>query len=375
MENKSPTKSKRNYTKPALIAAGLIATVAIVWKVISGRGGGDGGDGGGGEENGYIAVSTTPSGANILINGTYAGTSPGSFEVSPGSYTIKARLSGYNDSSQTVTVAAGETKTVNLTLTASGGGGNGGDGDGGDGGGGTTYDFSCNQPIITPNSVPLGQSLLIQCPIVSHCSAPVQVRVRMEIAESSILPSPGNLLDTQYSAYLTVNPEQTITFSFTHHTTGAIGSKDISVFPQVAGQDKPGWNHFDDAFHVTEAGGGNGGGPLTIQLGQPRVIPEPSNMGSMVDIFCPIGFTGGNVGNVVLVKIHIAESSFLPWPGDELKVFSGYMSVTPGETHEILATWTTSGAHGSKDVTVEVFSYPGNQLLESNNFDDAFHVN
>ena len=383
--------------------------------------------GGGGK--GHIQVNTTPTGANIYINDAYAGKSPGSFEVSAGSYTVKAQLSGYNDATQSVTVAAGETKNVNITLTASGGGG-----------GEITYDFSCNQPTVTPDPVQLGQPVLIKCPIVSHCNKTVQVRVRMEVAESSWLPAPGDLLDTQTSDYVTVDPEQTVTFNFTHNTKGAAGSKDISVFPQVDGQDKPGGNHFDDAFHVTEGKGhiqvnttptganiyindayagkspgsfevsagsytvkaqlsgyndatqsvtvaagetknvnitltaSGGGGELTVQLYQPRVAPEPSQMGRQVDIFCPIGFVGGKATDLVEVKIRIAESSFWPAPGDELKVFSAYMQVSPGETQEIVATWTTTGAHGSKDVTVEVYSYPGKVLLEANHFDDAFHV-
>jgi hypothetical protein len=346
--------------KAVAITAGVLGVGAIVTIIVLSKKGGTPTPPPTGK--GYIVVNTTPSGASISINGTITGTSPGTLDVDPGTYNILVRLTGYNDATRTVSVVSNETKTLNITLTVKSGGG----------GGAVTLSFSCNQPAVTPDNAPLGTTVQIACPVVSYCSATVQARVRMQVAEASIWASPGTLLEEQVSAYQQIAPNQTRNFTFTHVTRGAVGSKDITIIIEVNDQEAPGGNHFDDAFHVTEAGGGGGGSQLSIQLGQPRVLPEPSVMGSMVDIFCPISFIGGQTGDVVMVKIHIAESSFLPWPGDELKVFSGNMVVAPGETQEILATWTTSGAHGSKDVTVEV--YLANNLIESNHFDDAFHV-
>lgn len=114
-----------------------------------------------------------------------------------------------------------------------------------------SLNFYCLQPQVTPDNAPLGTTVQITCPVVSQCNGTVSARVRMQVAESSWLPSPGDILDTQVSPYQDINPGETKDFTFNHTTRGATGSKDILVYIEVEGQEGPGGNHFDDAFHVT----------------------------------------------------------------------------------------------------------------------------
>ena len=68
---------------------------------------------------GSIAFSSSPSGANIYLDGTLVGMTAATItNVSPGSHSYTLTLSGYNDYTGTVTVTAGQTSTVSATLTA-----------------------------------------------------------------------------------------------------------------------------------------------------------------------------------------------------------------------------------------------------------------
>lgn len=69
---------------------------------------------------GSISVSSTPSGATILLNGTNTGsTTPATLGNIPnGTHTILLQLANYQDYSQSVTVSAGSTSTVSQTLVA-----------------------------------------------------------------------------------------------------------------------------------------------------------------------------------------------------------------------------------------------------------------
>lgn len=70
---------------------------------------------------GSISVTTTPTGAQIYVDGTLKGTSPLTATLVPaGSHTVTAALAGYKNSSQVVSVTAGLTATVNLTLLSVG---------------------------------------------------------------------------------------------------------------------------------------------------------------------------------------------------------------------------------------------------------------
>ncbi|MDD1693160.1 MAG: PEGA domain-containing protein, partial [Methanoregula sp.] len=68
---------------------------------------------------GSIFVSSQPSGAEIYFNGDYRGLSPLTIsDVWPGSYTIRAEKSGYQDYSTTAYVSSGTQSTVYCPLTA-----------------------------------------------------------------------------------------------------------------------------------------------------------------------------------------------------------------------------------------------------------------
>ncbi len=68
---------------------------------------------------GSIAFTSSPSGANIYLDGTLVGITPATISnVSAGSHSYTLTLSSYNDYTGTVTVTAGQTSTVSATLTA-----------------------------------------------------------------------------------------------------------------------------------------------------------------------------------------------------------------------------------------------------------------
>lgn len=67
---------------------------------------------------GSLSIETTPSGANIYIDNVYSGISPLSgLSVASGSHVVTAKLTGYNDASQTVTVNQGQSTQVSLSLS------------------------------------------------------------------------------------------------------------------------------------------------------------------------------------------------------------------------------------------------------------------
>jgi uncharacterized membrane protein len=67
---------------------------------------------------GFLSVTSTPSGADILIDGRSIGEkTPHSVPIDPGTYTIKLTLEGYQDWTQSARVTGGETTDVHATLT------------------------------------------------------------------------------------------------------------------------------------------------------------------------------------------------------------------------------------------------------------------
>jgi hypothetical protein len=68
---------------------------------------------------GSISFTSTPSGADIYLDGTLQTTNtPATItSVSAGSHSYTLRLTGYNDATGTVTVTAGQTANVSVTLT------------------------------------------------------------------------------------------------------------------------------------------------------------------------------------------------------------------------------------------------------------------
>jgi hypothetical protein len=69
--------------------------------------------------NGSIAVSSTPSGAGITVDGVAKGTTPATLTgITPGSHSLVFTLSGYQPLTQSVIVAANQTAATSGTLVA-----------------------------------------------------------------------------------------------------------------------------------------------------------------------------------------------------------------------------------------------------------------
>jgi hypothetical protein len=70
-------------------------------------------------EQATLNVYSSPAGASIYVNGQYRGVAPSAgltLTLTPGTYTVEARLSGYQDASTTVTLNPGESRSITLTL-------------------------------------------------------------------------------------------------------------------------------------------------------------------------------------------------------------------------------------------------------------------
>jgi|GEM_PF-1239956 hypothetical protein len=67
---------------------------------------------------GTLLVSSTPSGAQVLINGRLVGNTPLTLELLPGTYNLELRLSGYNPLRTSFTIQAGQVTQLNLPLVA-----------------------------------------------------------------------------------------------------------------------------------------------------------------------------------------------------------------------------------------------------------------
>jgi hypothetical protein len=69
------------------------------------------------DKDGTIYATSIPSGAGVYVNGNYKGTTPVSFSMPPGSYTVVFKNTCYNDYSKSVTVNCAQTSNVDVTLT------------------------------------------------------------------------------------------------------------------------------------------------------------------------------------------------------------------------------------------------------------------
>ncbi len=90
-------------TGTIMVTAGQTATVSVTFVLTLGS----------------ISFASTPSGADIYLDGTLqtAKTPATITSVSAGSHSYTLRLTGYTDATGTVTVTAGQTSTVSVTLT------------------------------------------------------------------------------------------------------------------------------------------------------------------------------------------------------------------------------------------------------------------
>ena len=67
---------------------------------------------------GTIYARSSPSGAQVIVDGTYNGVTPMTLTLYPGNHNIVLKLSGYNDWSTSVYVTAGSSQTINPGLTS-----------------------------------------------------------------------------------------------------------------------------------------------------------------------------------------------------------------------------------------------------------------
>ncbi|NYT08245.1 MAG: PEGA domain-containing protein, partial [Methanomicrobiales archaeon] len=66
---------------------------------------------------GGISVTSSPDGAEVYLNNAFKGLTPITLDsLTPGSYTVLLKLSGYSDWSSTTTVVAGQTAQLTATL-------------------------------------------------------------------------------------------------------------------------------------------------------------------------------------------------------------------------------------------------------------------
>jgi hypothetical protein len=68
------------------------------------------------QTNGYLSISSSPSGAIVYIDGIYKGVSPLTVTLPAGPHSIRMVMSGYNAWSGSTTVNAGQTTSVSASL-------------------------------------------------------------------------------------------------------------------------------------------------------------------------------------------------------------------------------------------------------------------
>ncbi|WP_232054710.1 PEGA domain-containing protein [Thermococcus sp. 2319x1] len=91
----------QEYTATVTISAGETKTVSATLK----------------PAYGYLRVESSPSGAEVYVDGSYVGTAPiTDYRLSPGEHTIKVRKEGYQEYTITVNVEAGKSVSVSASL-------------------------------------------------------------------------------------------------------------------------------------------------------------------------------------------------------------------------------------------------------------------
>jgi hypothetical protein len=63
-----------------------------------------------------VQLSSSPSGADITIDGSYVGNTPTLIKLNPGAHTIKLTLPGYASWERSIETAAGESRNFAATL-------------------------------------------------------------------------------------------------------------------------------------------------------------------------------------------------------------------------------------------------------------------
>jgi hypothetical protein len=65
---------------------------------------------------GVVNVSSTPSGADVLIDGEFVGNCPAALKLAPGKHNVMVKMSGYKDWSRDLTVQSGSEVQLSATL-------------------------------------------------------------------------------------------------------------------------------------------------------------------------------------------------------------------------------------------------------------------
>ncbi|HOX36105.1 MAG TPA: PEGA domain-containing protein [Methanoregulaceae archaeon] len=100
----------RDYSQSVYVPAGGSATVNAVLAQVS--------TGPTQDTTGQIVIASSPPGAEVYIDNAYMGATPITVpNVASGSHTLILKLSGYSDSTQTITVSGGQSTPVAVTLT------------------------------------------------------------------------------------------------------------------------------------------------------------------------------------------------------------------------------------------------------------------
>jgi len=67
-------------------------------------------------ENAAVTVNSTPDGADVSVDGNFAGNTPSTLMLSPGKHTVNVSAAGYKGWSRELTVGSGSEIKLNATL-------------------------------------------------------------------------------------------------------------------------------------------------------------------------------------------------------------------------------------------------------------------
>jgi len=68
-------------------------------------------------ENGTVIVTSSPSGSDVSVDGSFVGNAPASLKLAPGKHTVEVVQSGYKSWSRELTILPGAETRLNATLT------------------------------------------------------------------------------------------------------------------------------------------------------------------------------------------------------------------------------------------------------------------
>ncbi|MCX6698412.1 MAG: PEGA domain-containing protein [Methanomicrobiales archaeon] len=182
-----------DYTTSATVTAGQTASVSATLTPQ--------------QTTGSLSVTSTPTGATIVLDGINKGTTPATFTgVSTGSHALVLKKSGYADYSASVTVTAGQTASVTATLSTQQ----------------TTGSLSVS-------STPSGATIVLDG--INKGTTPTTLNGITAGSHAIILKKSGY---ADYSASVTVTAGQTASISATLGGQQATGSISVSSTPPGA---------------------------------------------------------------------------------------------------------------------------------------------